>query len=73
MIVVQIEVGFEDNEGGIIQETIRDVLDQARGMAAARVVGSYSLEGTFEKNKEWQKKMATRITINSPIEIEIDY
>lgn len=74
MIVIVIEVAFENHEGDIIKDAMQRILEEARTEAAARVIGSYDQTGTFEENikGEWGKKAVNIIKINQPVEIEID-
>ena len=74
MIVIQVEVAYEDNEAGVIRESIGEVLEVARGQAAARVVGSYHQPGTYQDaaNEEWTTRGVSRITLPVSSEIEVD-
>ena len=75
MIVVVLEVAFDHEEAGLIPSDIARILESAREQAAARMVGSYEMEGKYGDStpamKEWMNRGISTITINQPVTLDI--
>ena len=75
MIVVVLEVAYDHEEVGLIPEDMSHILETAREQAAARIVGSYEVEGKYCDNtpamKEWMNRGISTITINQPVTLDI--
>ena len=68
LIVVQYEQFFEDADGANIPSAVGEALDVLRGVAGARVVGSY----VAKDDEKFRAKAVDAITIRSPITLQID-
>lgn len=71
-VVLTIEAAFECNNVTSLQDAVREALETLRGQGTARVIASKTVPTDPFENPEWRAKALTFITIQAPVEIEVD-
>lgn len=74
MLVITVEVAFEEDDISEMPDAMQRVLDEARSSAAARVVGSYHQPGAYgdSDNLEWRNRAVSEVVVPVPSRIRVD-